>query len=233
MKLSKRLEAVATLVDVGRRVIDVGCDHGYLDIYLTLNNNNTCLATDINPNALNVAILNIKKHKLEKKIQTKLTNGLSGLKINKSDNIVICGMGTLTILEILKTNTLSDTLIISSNNNVELLRRNIISIGYYIDTELFIIDKNKPYIIIKFRKNKKKYEKRFKTNYKEEDFIFGPFLKTNIIYRNYLINKYKEVLSKISIFKIKVRFKYMYLIFKLNIIGLKTNIKKHLKKLKK
>ena len=41
-KLSKRLEAVATLVDVGKRVIDVGCDHAYLDIYLTLNNENKC-----------------------------------------------------------------------------------------------------------------------------------------------------------------------------------------------
>ena len=35
MKLSKRLEVIANLVDT-KRVIDVGCDHGYLDIYLTL-----------------------------------------------------------------------------------------------------------------------------------------------------------------------------------------------------
>ena len=34
MNLSKRLQAVATLVDVNSRVIDVGCDHGYLSIYL-------------------------------------------------------------------------------------------------------------------------------------------------------------------------------------------------------
>ena len=61
MKLSKRLEAVATLVDVGVRVIDVGCDHGYLDIYLTENNDNKCIATDINKNALESAINNIKK----------------------------------------------------------------------------------------------------------------------------------------------------------------------------
>ena len=47
MILSKRLEIVATLVDVGSRVIDVGCDHAYLDIYLTKNNNNKCIATDI------------------------------------------------------------------------------------------------------------------------------------------------------------------------------------------
>ena len=100
MNLSKRLEAVATLVDVGKRVIDVGCDHAYLDIYLTLNNNNKCIATDINKNALNMAITNIKKYNLEDKIETKLTNGLEGLKIYKKDTIVISGMGTFTILEI-------------------------------------------------------------------------------------------------------------------------------------
>ena len=62
MKLSKRLEAVATLVEVGKRVIDVGCDHAYLDIYLTENNDNKCIATDINRNALNIAENNIKKY---------------------------------------------------------------------------------------------------------------------------------------------------------------------------
>ena len=84
MKLSKRLEAVATLVDVGKRVIDVGCDHGYLDIYLTLNNENKCIATDINEKALNSAINNIKKFNLEDKIETKLTDGLKDIKVNRN-----------------------------------------------------------------------------------------------------------------------------------------------------
>ena len=73
MKLSKRLEAVATLVDIGAKVIDVGCDHAYLDIYLTLNNDNKCIATDINENALNMAKTNIKKYKLGKKIKTSIS----------------------------------------------------------------------------------------------------------------------------------------------------------------
>lgn len=216
MKLSKRLEAVATLVDVGKRVIDVGCDHGYLDIYLTLNNENKCLATDINQKALNSAINNIKNFGLEDKIETKLADGLTDIKINKKDNIVISGMGTTTILKILNTNILSNTLIISSNNNIELLRKEVVKLGFYIDTELFIIDKKKPYVIIKFKKGFRKYNLN--------DFIFGPILKHNIQYRKYLLNKYKEILKKISIKKISVKLKYLLLILRLKLLDIKIDL---------
>ena len=215
MNLSKRLEAVATLVDVGKRVIDVGCDHAYLDIYLTLNNDNECIATDINKNALESAISNIKKYDLEKKIKTKLTDGLKGIKIKQTDNIVICGMGTSTILDILNTNELSETLIISSNNNIDVLRKEVINKGYIIDSEIFLIDKKKPYVIIKFRKGLKKYN--------HNDIMFGPILKHNTQYRKYLINKNKEIMDKISISKIKVKFKYLLLILRLKLLNIKID----------
>ena len=202
MNLSKRLLAIATLVDIKSRVIDVGCDHAYLDIYLTQNNENECIAIDINKNALTKAIENIKKYNLEDKIKTKLTNGLSGIKVNENDNIVISGMGTYTILEILKTDKLSNTLIISSNNNIELLRKEIVKLGYIIDTEMFLIDKSKPYIIIKFIKGFKKYNKI--------DMEYGPILRYNIDYRNYLIKQNKKILKKISKRKILIRLKYLY-----------------------
>ena len=190
MILSKRLQAVATLVDIKSRVIDVGCDHAYLDIYLTQNNDNKCIATDINKNALEQAKKNIKKYNLEDKIETKLTNGLTDINVKDNDNIVISGMGTYTILEILKTNNLSNTLIISSNNNIDILRKEVINLGYYIDSEIFIIDKNKPYIIIKFIKGIKKYSKL--------DILLGPILKNNIEYKKYFIKKYKNILNNIS-----------------------------------
>jgi len=210
MNLSKRLEAVATLVDIKSRVIDVGCDHAYLDIYLTLNNDNKCIATDINKNALDIAKKNIKKYKLEDKIETKLTNGLTDIKVKENDNIVISGMGTHTILEILKTNKLSNTLIISSNNNIEILREEVIKLGYYIDSEIFIIDKGKPYIIIKFIKGIKKYNKI--------DIILGPILKNNIEYKKYIINKYKKILNNISKRKIFLRLKYRIVILGLKLL---------------
>lgn len=210
MNLSKRLQAVATLVDIGARVIDVGCDHAYLDIFLTQNNSNKCIATDINENALDIARKNIKKYKLSDKIETKLTDGLTGIEINSDDNIVISGMGTHTILDILKTNNLSDTLIISSNNNVDILREEVIKLGYLIDSEIFLIDKNKPYIIIKFKKGFKKYKKI--------DYMFGPILKNNIEYKMYLKNKYNNILNNISKKKIFIRLKYRLILFRINML---------------
>lgn len=200
MNLSKRLQAVATLVDINSKVIDVGCDHAYLDIYLTLNNGNTCIASDINEKALNKAKENIKKYKLSRKIKTRLTDGLTDIDVTNSDNIVICGMGTHTILDILNTNNLSNTLIISSNNDIELLRREVVKLGYYIDSEIFLFDKDKPYIIIKFLKGNKKYSKY--------DYIMGPILKNNIEYKKYLNKKYTKILEIIPKSKFLLRLKY-------------------------
>ena len=55
MQIRNRLKAIASLVDKGANVIDVGCDHALLDIYLTLYNENNCIASDINENAYNIA----------------------------------------------------------------------------------------------------------------------------------------------------------------------------------
>ena len=48
MQLSLRLSAIADLVTEGNRLVDVGCDHGYLPVYLMLNHKIPgALATDV------------------------------------------------------------------------------------------------------------------------------------------------------------------------------------------
>ena len=80
IKLSKRLEAISSLVPVNSKVIDVGCDHALLDIYLYQNKiSNKIIAADVNQNALNNAKDNIKKAKLEKIIEARLGNGIDTL----------------------------------------------------------------------------------------------------------------------------------------------------------
>ena len=36
MQLSMRLSAISAMVTEGNRLVDVGCDHGYLPVYLIL-----------------------------------------------------------------------------------------------------------------------------------------------------------------------------------------------------
>ena len=104
--LSKRLQAVAKFIDKKDNLIDVGCDHGYLGIYLKTNNLvNTILLTDVNKNALSNAISNIKNFNLN--IPTILTNGLEDVATNQYDTISISGMGTSTIKKILNPTKLS------------------------------------------------------------------------------------------------------------------------------
>ena len=52
-KLSNRLNAIAQFVDKKDSVVDVGCDHGYLSIYLKeVVKVKKIIASDINQNAL-------------------------------------------------------------------------------------------------------------------------------------------------------------------------------------
>ena len=131
--LSKRLNAVASFVPKGAQAIDIGCDHGYLGIYLTKEGLvKSIILTDIKESALNQAKKNILKAKLD--IKTILTNGLENVNTNDLDTIIISGMGTKTIIDILNTGCLDriENLVLSSNNNLYELRDYVESIGFYL-----------------------------------------------------------------------------------------------------
>ena len=188
MKLSKRLEAIANLVDT-KRVIDVGCDHGYLDIYLTLYNDIQCIACDISKSAIKGCLDNIDKYNLKDKIEVVVTDGINGIKINSDDTIILSGMGTSTIINILKNKKLSNTIIISTHNKIDVLRRFMVSIGYIIDNEIYVMEHNIPYIIIKFIRGDKEYN--------DFDYILGPFVIKDNNYRKYIVDYYCDLLNKI------------------------------------
>ena len=97
MKINKRLLAITNYVNDNSNVIDVGCDHALLAIYLVKNKKNVfCIASDINEGPLNQAKKNIKKYNLEDKIEIKLGDGVQ-LIDKKTDTVIISGMGGNTI----------------------------------------------------------------------------------------------------------------------------------------
>ena len=161
-KLSKRLEVVASYIKDNSKIIDIGCDHGLLSIYLAKKYNNIkIIASDVNKNALGTAINNIKKENLEDKIETRLGNGLDIVNSDEIDTIVIAGMGANTIIGILKYNTDKlvnvKTIVIQSNTDLYFLRKNMTKLGYFIEDESLVEDSNIIYTVIKFSKGKKRY----------------------------------------------------------------------------
>lgn len=218
IKLSKRLSCIADYVDDNSSIVDIGCDHALLDIYLMKTRKNIkIIASDINQNALNNAILNIEKYKLENNITTVLSNGLDNIDMLGINTIVISGMGSHTIVGILYNNLKKikkvDTLILQSNNDLDFLRYKVTKIGYYIEKEKLVKDQGIIYTVIKFKKGYRFYTKK--------QLYFGPCLlkensdlfqekkgielsKLNIIYplipKNHIHHRLK-IIKKIKMYK--------------------------------
>lgn len=191
--LSNRLKEIASFIPDNVKIVDIGCDHALLDIYLYKNRKNIkIIASDINENALEQAKKNIKKYKLDKSIETRLSNGLDNINSDEIDTIVISGMGSHSIVGILRMNQKKlinvDNIIIQSNNHIDFLRERILELNYYIDSEKLVKDNNIIYTIISFKKGKKRYNKK--------EIYFGPYLlKEN---NNLFKEKNKQDLEKLE-----------------------------------
>ena len=100
--LSKRLEAACKFVKPGDRVADIGCDHGYLGIYLLKNNiASQVIASDINEGPLNAAVFNAEKFGVRDKMRFYLSDGVKSIP-RDFDAMVCCGMGGDTMISILE-----------------------------------------------------------------------------------------------------------------------------------
>lgn len=194
MKISNRLKLIASLVDTDN-VIDVGCDHALLDIYLT-KEGKKCIASDISEQVILKAKENIQKYNLEDSITLIQSNGLENITINPNSTIILAGMGAHTIIEILNTDLSNvTTLLIQSNNDISLVREYITKLGYYIEKEEAILERDKYYIIIKFKKGFKKYTKK--------DYLLG---NLDNEYYKYLLNKNEIILKNLKFKHLKKRF---------------------------
>ena len=100
--LSKRLEAACKFVKPGDRVADIGCDHGYLGIYLLKNHiASQVIASDINEGPLNAAVFNAEKFGVRDKMRFYLSDGVKSIP-RDFDAMVCCGMGGDTMISILE-----------------------------------------------------------------------------------------------------------------------------------
>lgn len=175
MRISKRLKEIANFISEEDKIIDVGCDHALLDIYLKETMSNIkIIASDIQVGAINAANKNIEKHELTDEIDLRLGDGLDVAASNEFDTIVISGMGFYTIKKILDNPTKLENvkkIVIQSNTDVVKLRKNIIKLGFKISNEKLVEDNDIIYTIIEFIRGREKYD--------YNQIYFGPRLMEN------------------------------------------------------
>lgn len=149
--LSKRLAASAAFVTKGSRVADVGCDHAYTSIYLVQSQTaQSCIAMDIKEGPLSKAKENIRRYGCGEQIETRLSDGLSGLLPGEADSILISGMGGILIQKILaasaETVAEAKELILQPQSEQEGVRRFLHGIGFEIAGETMLCEDGKYYV---------------------------------------------------------------------------------------
>lgn len=154
MQLSKRLSAVASMVTEGNRLVDVGCDHGYLPLYLYLNKKiPSAIAMDVRPGPLSRAREHIAEYGLEKYIETRLSDGLLALSPGEGDTLTIAGMGGPLMERILtakeEVRESFRELILQPQSDIPRFRRFLREIGWEIVEEEIVLEDGKFYPMMK------------------------------------------------------------------------------------
>lgn len=142
--LSARLRVCCGFVYPGARVADIGCDHGYLGIYLLLNGiASSVIAADVNEGPLKSAVRNAEKYGVQDKIAFYLSDGVRNIP-RDFDLLVCAGMGADTMISILEAAPwLKDSryeLILQCQSKTPALRQYLSEAGWRITEETVVRD---------------------------------------------------------------------------------------------
>ena len=153
MKLTDRLLKIASLVTEGKRVADIGTDHGYIPVYL-LNQGKVpyAILADVNKGPLENARGEVRHNKLLDKVDLRLGSGIEVLNENEVDEVIIAGMGGILISELLEAKKSVahnlDKLILQPMQAQDELRKYLLNNGYEILDEVLVKEDFRIYEII-------------------------------------------------------------------------------------
>ncbi len=156
VRLSQRMQALADMVTPGSVLCDVGCDHGFLPIYLVQKGTiPKGIAMDVAPGPLSAAREHIAAEGLAEKISTRLSDGLCKLQREEADCVLIAGMGGGLVLHILsesreKASDLKE-LILQPQSELYEVRKYLFQEGYELLEEDMVLEDGKFYPMMKVR----------------------------------------------------------------------------------
>ena len=153
MKLTDRLLKIASLVTEGKRVADIGTDHGYIPVYL-LNQGKVpyAILADVNKGPLENARGEVRHNKLLDKVDLRLGSGIEVLEKGEVDEVIIAGMGGILISELLEAKLevahSVDKLILQPMQAQNELRKYLLNNGFEILDEVLVKEDFRIYEII-------------------------------------------------------------------------------------
>lgn len=163
IQISRRLQSVAAFVEIGKTLADVGCDHGYIPIYLLQKKKiEKAIAMDINQGPLMRAQEHIHEWGLENYISTRLSDGVGALKPNEAESVVIAGMGGPLMEKILTEGesvlrTVQE-LVLQPQSEIGSFRKFLCKNDYCITQEEMILEDGKYYPIMRVVHGKMEYQ---------------------------------------------------------------------------
>lgn len=178
----------------GNKIADIGTDHAYIPIYLLENNlAKQVIASDIKKGPADIAKENIKKHNLN--IDIRIGDGLSVLKKDEVDTVIIAGMGGQLISEIINSRqdiSRSCNLILQPMNAQYELRKYLIYNNFTITNEDIAIEGFKVYNIMNVKNGT---QDKFKDDI---EYHIPKYLINHKYYKNLYNKKHREFLKVIK-----------------------------------
>lgn len=159
-KLSPRLSAIASLIEPCGVFADVGCDHGYISLFVLQNwKANRVLCIDISLKSLEKTIKLLKRNEVDDQAIFYNCDGLKSVR-ETPDEVLISGMGGTEIINILYSYSLThklnalETLIIQPMRDEYAVRKWLNSNGFVIVEDKVIRDNKKLYHLIKAKRGR-------------------------------------------------------------------------------
>ena len=173
-RLSNRLAAVASFVEEGAVVADIGSDHAYLPCFLIHTGKvQKAIAGEVVKGPYESAERNVRREGLSNAVTVRLADGLFAIQDTDAvDTVTIAGMGGPLIASILESgkDRLQDVTRIIAQPNIyaKAIREWAVSNGWKIIDEHILKEDGKIYEIIVLEKGLAKYD--------ELELTVGPFL---------------------------------------------------------
>ena len=150
VEISARMRALTGLVTPGVIMCDIGCDHGFVSIYLV--QKDICpkvFAMDVRSGPLSRAQEHIRQYGLEDQIETRLSDGLSKLKAGEAEGMICAGMGGPLMIKIMEEGQVQigkmKELILQPQSELSEFRKYLRTHGYHIIKVTDRVDEQKTF----------------------------------------------------------------------------------------